>query len=234
MPNVDYTLEKFTDSRKPGEKIPKARQTAYDLMSFLFKVRQNIHVRETNEGKNVSDLRTEIDSLMALMKTYWQTASVADKQEYQLRLNTKKRLLSSAETKRSLASNAYYILLELTYELTELYNDARYREIIKCISKKRLAKSIWMATWRIFTKSSKRSKSVFRKWLIITTQFVQFMSNGQQHRKRKRQVQTMRRKKVLTAGLQLLMVKMQMLTILILRKRVTIRATLIALNKTII
>lgn len=140
MPNVDYTLEKFTDSRKPGEKISKARQTAYDLMSFLFKVRQNIHIRETNEGKNVADLRTEIDSLMALMKTYWQTASVADKQQYQLNLNTKKRLLSSAETKRSLASNAYYILLELTYELTELYNDARYREIIKCISKKRLSK----------------------------------------------------------------------------------------------
>lgn len=138
MPNVDYTLEKFTDSRKPGEKIPKVRQNAYDLMSILFRIRQEIHARETKEGKNIADLRTEIDSLMAVMKSYWQTASVADKQQYQLNLNTKKRLLSSAEQKRYIASNNYYILLELSYELTELYNDQYYREILKCIPKKRV------------------------------------------------------------------------------------------------
>lgn len=140
MPNVDYTLEKFTDTRRPGEKVPKPRQKAYELMSILFRIRQEMHARETKEDKNVADLRTEIDSLVALMKTYWQTASVADKQQYQLNLNTKKRLLGSAELKRSLASNAYFILLELTYELTELYNDKHYREIFKCISKKRLEK----------------------------------------------------------------------------------------------
>lgn len=140
MPNVDYTLEKFTDTRRPGEKVPKARLKAYELMSILFRVRQEMYARENKEDKNVSDLRTEIDSLMALMKTYWGTASVADKQQYQLNLNTKKRLLGSAELKRSLASNAYFILLELTYELTELYNDSHFREIFKCISKKRLQK----------------------------------------------------------------------------------------------
>lgn len=140
MPNVDYTKEEFKDTRRPGEKVSRARQSAYDLMSLLFKVRQNIHEREANEGMNVLGLRTEIDSLIARMKTCWPTASVADKQQYQINLNSKKRLLSSAEIKRSSASNAYYILLELTYELTELYNDARYREIIKCISRKILKK----------------------------------------------------------------------------------------------